>query len=119
MCSCYVALWLIGRVTEILMNVTLIVIVEVKLTVLLIVAVILTVIGSEQYQQCFIVAALTPLKPRISLSSPPPPSLSVCLHLFRALDDSVLAKLQPVEQMEKMQKVLEAFQAQVQGLLLL
>ena len=48
----------------------------------------------------------------------PSPSLSVCLYLYRALDDSVLAKLQPVEQMEKMQKVLEAFQAQVQGLLL-
>ena len=44
MCSCYVALWLIGRVTEILKNITLIVIVEVKFTVLLKVAVILTVI---------------------------------------------------------------------------
>ena len=30
-----------------------------------------------------------------------------------ALDDSVLAKLQPVEQMERMQKVLDAWQGQV------
>jgi hypothetical protein len=81
--------------------------IKVKLPVILIAAVILIVILILKVAA--IVSSALP-RPPISLTllpSPPP-------NLDRALDDSVLAKLQPVEQMEKMQKVLEAFQAQVQ-----